>query len=153
MTRIICKGSVTCGVCNFSVVHLASSCPAPDPLANSMSHMHHIYRPRMRLCRGLVQKSLVSLHCLKQTLQRSLDVVGHLSSYKTGPLPHGCRAYLCREQKQFLNVLQIVVAVYAASAASKQAPGSRARLALGLLPFAWYLSNPALFYFSICSMY
>lgn len=89
----------------------------------------------MRLCCGLVQKSLVSLHCLKQTLQHSLDVVGHLSSYKTGPLPYGCRVYLCREQKQFLNVLQIVVAVYAASAASKQAPGSRARLALGLLPF------------------
>lgn len=60
-----------------------------------------------------------SLLLKTSTLQHSLDVIDHLSSYKTEPLPHGHSVYLCREQKQFLNVLQIAVAVNTASAASK----------------------------------
>lgn len=56
---------------------------------------------------------------VKTRLQHGLDEVGHLSSYKTGPLPHGHSMSSGREQKQVLNVLQIIVPVYEASVVSE----------------------------------
>lgn len=80
------------------------------------------------------------------TLQHSLDVIGHLSSYKTGPLPHGRSVYLCREQKQFLNVLQITIAVDAASATSKR-PAAWRDYHGGCCPLPGRLSNLRVFLF------